>query len=221
MAWTNDPTNTPSTGLSAVPANGGTGFLAWTSSKTATTNTGYFRGNASGAGYANLNSTDGTAFGMYANPLNSFNSAYAYRKPINSLMNNGILSVTLGVNYRNGFKGVTFLKAGVPSFSFDISNDLYRYRFGGSLDYRSGTWTNWSIAYNASSVFRVTFQRVDPFATANIFRINTSDDTGLLANNTVSRDIDEIRFYVDSTESSIVENNLYFNFLSAYNAFRL
>lgn len=220
MAWTNDPTNTPSTGLSAVPPNGGSGFQAWTSSKTATTNTGYFRGDASLNGYSGLNSSDSTSFGMYAHPTGSFNSAYAFRKPINPLMNNGIFSVLLGMNFRNGYKGIQFLKAGNPSFTFDVSGDTYRYRWGGPLDYRSGTWQNTGFVYNSTSVFRVTFQRVDPFATASIFRINTSDDTGLLANGAAAKDIDEVRIYIDSTDNGNVENVLYFNFLSAYNAYR-
>jgi len=231
MAWTNDPTNTPSTGLSAVPPNGGSGFQAWTSSKTASIGTGYFLGNAAALGYANLNSADNTAFAMYGHMGGgggSGNSTFAFRKPINPLMDNGIISLKIGVNFRNGYKGVQFLNAGNPVFTFTVYSNLYRYRFGGAYDYQNTTGYNtWaSLAYQSNSVFNFIYTKISSsFATIDMSRTSSdpSSPEELATFNSsaaINKTVDEIRFFVDSADNSLEANNLYFNFLSAYNAYR-
>ena len=209
MAWTNNSTDTA---LSAVPANGGTGFQAWTSSEVGGAAAGYFLGSSTEFGGGNLNSVDGSSFGMYGQ--GSGNNAYAYRKLINGLMVGGIWTCKIGINYRNGYKGVQFYKAGTPTFLFQAAADQYQYTTNFS------TYTNTGWVYGAQSVFTVRAERTTSSNTAyTVSRDGAPGDT-FTVNVATNTDIDEVGFFVGNTTAAQNESNLYFNSLSAYNAYR-
>jgi len=218
MAWTNDVNG----GLSAVPANGGTGFQAWTSSEQGDINVGqYFLGDSVGATFGNVNSLNDKAFGLYA--AGTGNTANVYRKMILGLMEGGSFTVKFATQFRNGNKGVIVLKSGTPVFNFDVGGpDQYRHsRNWTGSSFSSFTDTGW--VYSSTSVFTLSVTR--PAVGETYFTVTREADatdpvvrtTGplVITNNT---DVDEIQFYSSQTDPG-TPNNLYFNFLSAYNAY--
>ena len=208
MAWTNNSTDTA---LSAVPANGGTGFQAWTSSEAGGASAGYFLGSSSEYGGGSLNSIDGSSFGMYGQGTG--NNAYAYRKMLNGLMVGGIWTFKIAINYRNGYKGVQFYKSGTPTFLFQAAADQYQY----TTDFSNYTNTGW--AYGAQSVFTVRAERTTVSNTAYTVSRDGSPGDTFTVNVGTNTDIDEVGFFVGNT-SAEGQSNFYFNFLSAYNAYR-
>lgn len=220
MAWTN---NVVSGGLSAVPANGGIGFQPWTSFEQGDINVGqYFLASSVANNFGNVDSSNGLAFGMYAEgPGNTVN---VYRKMILGLMVGGYFTAKFATQFRNGSKGVVVLTNGTPRFNFDIGSDQYRY---------SNTWTGTSFInftntgwpYSSTSVFTLSVQR--PSENLCLFTVTRDADafdpiprnTGPIIE-TSSTNVNEIQFYTSQTDvGGGTPNNLFFNFLSAYNAY--
>jgi len=218
MAWTNDPNG----GLSAVPANGGTGFQSWTSSEQGDSTAGfYFLADSTGDGFGDVNSSNGRAFGMFASGTG--NTVNSYRKMILGLMVGGSFTVRFATQYRNGNKGVVILNSGTPVFNFDVGGpDQYRYSttYTGSI-FTSFTNTDW--IYSGTSVFTLSVHRPEAgVCTFTVLRDADGTDTtprstGPISINT-NTDVDELQLYTSQTEVGS-PNNLYFNFLSAYNAY--
>lgn len=214
MPWTNNSTDTA---LSAVPDNGGIGFIAWTSSESGGASSGYFLGSSNEYDGGNINSSDfftasGTSFGMYG--VGSGNNAYAYRKILQGLMVGGFITFKIAIQFRNGAKGIRFFRNGTPTFYFQASNDdRYEYSLDGS------TWTDTLWGYNGRSVFTVRAHRTSE---SNISYTVSRDGTAdtFTVNSSTSTDIDEVAIFVENTNSG-GQNNIYFNFLSAFNNYRL
>ena len=116
----------------------GAGFGAWTLTATqsgsATGYSGFFNGAAQYLSYSNtgspigptsLNSSNGNAFGLYANQ-NSAASAVATRSFSSALDAGQTFSADLAVNYRNGNKGISILDgSGISIFKFNVGSDDY------------------------------------------------------------------------------------------------
>jgi hypothetical protein len=238
MAFTNDQTSSPSKSLSAVPANGGSGYLAWNTeltspfiAKSPSSQTGYALLNAENAGYSNMNSPSNVCFSMYAyQPSNNNFYCNAFRKLIEPLQDGGFfLKVRLGINFTNGFKGVQFLSRRQPVFTFaafGTASQRYNYRWGNNYepwDFSSGGVTGgyFSVGlgnYIQNSVFDITM-----LYSGNLYatvKRGVYSNT-FLAPQSTPKDVDEIRFFVAGTDNSNVENNLYFNSLSGFSIYRL
>jgi len=233
MAWQ----NSGSTGLFAEPTNGGQGFKAWSASRTADAIgnvTGYFLGTSTEYSGGNLNSDDNSCFGMYAidtdnNPATT-QTCNVVRELMSPLMIGGTLTFKLGIQYRNGFKGVVFKNGTKDLFAFRAGvlggGDAYQTaagNAGGAL----GTYTNLGWGYGTGdSVFTLAYNRTGTNSARCFIR-----QTGTSANNSTtinidpgsdSTAIDRVEFYVANTQfGGGGQNNLYFNSLSAYNEWRL
>lgn len=223
MPWQDNPSG----GLFADPTSGGIGFDNWTSSEQGTlTNAGYFTGqpffNSSGGLYSNLASTDGNAFGMYGELAG--NEARCFRKLLAPLALGGNFAVKLGMNYLNGYKGVIFRKSTTgPVFIFQGAGNAYQFNNnwnGSSWD--PGSWQNAPWLYKADSVIFIQFDRITSnFANITMTRPNTPTRDQTTTNVTTNTDIDQIDFFIGGTDAlPDIENNLYFNFLSAFTAYR-
>ena len=231
MAWQ----NSGSTGLFAEPTNGGQGFKAWSASRTADGTgsvTGYFLGTSTEYSGGNLNSDDNSCFGMYAididnNPATT-QTCNVVRELMSPLMIGGTLTFKIGIQYRNGFKGVVFKNGANDVFAFRAGllggGDAYQYATrvpGVGL----GSYTDLGWGYGTGdSIFTLAFNRTGT-GTAQCFL----RQTGTSANNSTniqlntgsdSTAIDRVEFFVANTSSG-GQNNLYFNSLSAYNEWRL
>jgi len=205
--WGNNSTNTS---LSADPESGGTGFQVWTSDETGGSAAGFFTASSTQYGGGNVNSDDESAFGIYG--VGSGNVARCFRKIINPLMVGGNYSFKIAAQFRNGSKGINFYRLGNSLFSFRIAADKYEY----STNLITYTDTGWT--YSGTSVFTVVATRTgENNIDFKVSRDGTADSITVSLSGLVN--IDEAEFFVGSTESG-GENNLYFNFLSAYNAYR-
>lgn len=205
--WGNNSTNT---GLSAVPASGGTGFQAWTSDEVGGAAVGFFTSNSTQFSGGNINSDDNNAFGMYG--VGSGNVARCFRKMINPLMVGGIFSVKFAAQFRNGRKGINVYRQGNGLFSFRIAGNKYEYSTN-LITYNDTLWS-----YSGASVFTLKIERPGfNYIVFQVSRDGTSDNITVPLSGLV--DVNEIEFFVGDTESG-GQNNLYFNFLSAYNAYR-
>jgi hypothetical protein len=241
MPWTNDPQG----GLSALPANAGSGFISWTSFQQ-----GPFFGsidgennlvsmvganpliqlniptyytaapfyNSTGSTYEGLSSSETSCFSMSAAGANS--SISCYRKLISPLMLNGNLEVRVGINYRNGFKGVFARKNNIRIFGFVATDNEYQ-------TYNGSAYANVPIAYHPDSVFFISILRTLILSTDSVIARVTRpkyDGSTPVASivETANLQIDELEFIVEQTDLNgpVYENSLFFNYLTGYSAYR-
>lgn len=190
-------------------SNQGTGFGAWDLSSNNNNNTtefaGYFLGSSTD-GTGNLN-TAGQSFGMYANPGSAFSNA-ARSLTGGALALGQNFSITLGVNFRNGNKGIDLLSGASTVFNFNVGADQY-FVNGQGL----------AIAYQPDSVF--TLSLTPTSATTLLVLVTRSSSAGgteVAFSNTVTVTggdaIDGFKLYVSGTENGSSANNLYFNSIS-------
>ena len=241
MPWTNDPQG----GLSALPANAGSGFVSWTSFQqgpffgtmngednlvsmvgsnrliqlnipTYYTSAPFY--NSSGSTYEGLSSSETSCFAMSAAGANS--SISCYRKLISPLMLNGNLEVRVGINYRNGFKGVFARKNNTRIFGFVATNNQYQI-------YNGSAYANVPITYQPDSVFFISILRTLILSTdsliSRVTRPKYDGSTPVVSHvDTVNVDIDELEFIVEQTNLNEpnYENSLFFNYLTGYSAYR-
>ena len=145
--------------------NGGTGFNAWTFSTAGGASSGRFIGNSTGLSGsptgADINSS-GESFGMFAQDNaagTQFSQAFrTFAAPNSTLTIGQEFSFDLGVNFRNGQKGVDVRNSsGTAIFNFNIGNlgsgDAYTVQFA--------TTGNGSIgsSYHANTAFHLTFMQ--------------------------------------------------------------
>lgn len=241
MPWTNNPQG----GLSALPANAGSGFISWTSFQQ-----GPFFGsidgeynlvsmvganpliqlniptyytaapfyNSTGSTYEGLSSSETSCFAMSAAGANS--SISCYRKLISPLMLNGNLEVRVGINHRNGFKGVFARKNNTRIFGFVATDNAYQ-------SYNGSAYTNVPITYQPDSVFFISILRTLILSTdsviARVTRPKYDGNTPVVSIvETANVQIDELEFIVEQTDVSgpTYENSLFFNYLTGYSAYR-
>lgn len=209
--------NASGTALSSIPANGGIGFQTWTSSEAGGSSAGYRTLDSTEYGGGNVNSSDGLSFAMFGTGFG--NNARCYRKTINPLQIGSSFRVRLGIRFRNGFKGAGFFANGLNAFLFQAAatggGDQYQYSVDGGSN-----WTNLAWPYGTgASTFEVTAYRVTTNRHDFVIR---QENTGNIetATRNLGDPVDELHMFVGNTGSG-GDNNLYFNFLSAYNPFRL
>jgi len=212
MPWTNNIDNTT---LYSEPVNGGVGFQAWTALKTPGTNSGYFLGSSTQYGGGNLDSPNGTSFGLYGN--NSGNNAYAYRKLIEPIMFGGRYSFKMGTQWRDGQKGFFCYSDGTPVLLFQAAGDRYEW----TTDFVTYNNTNWM--YSGTSVFTILIERKNNISSVDSLFFTVQRDApadSFTAERTTNLNFNEVGFFNQNTTGT-GNNNLYFNFLSCYNAYRL
>jgi hypothetical protein len=207
MAWT---TNSSNDGLSAIPSNGGTGFLAWTSSKTASNNAGYFLGDST-AGGGNVN-VGGNAFAIYAHSGTNANAVRDFADPLATVGDFFFCRFTL--NYRNGFKGIA-LRDGTNTnqFLFQAASDAYETFAEDGNGYINTGW-----GYTGSGIYDL---RYTVNANTRVFSVTRDfSETVTRTISSSSLSISNVLFFIGNTDNGDSQNNLYFNSLSTFNPYR-
>lgn len=233
MAWENNFANT---GLYADPANGGIGFEDWTSSEGGTGSDNLDAGFFSYYPYSTdtnvvlpgLSSLNTYCFGIYGkkdtNP-SLYREARCFRNLKSPLMVGGDLVVTIGLNYRNGFKGVSFKNTS------DTGNEIKFRLQGASNDLQyytpSDGTVNWNSVFPYSingQSFQIRFRRLtadDVSIRVALIGSSSHQDINIDTAGDGNLAVNQLEFFCGDTDRSPNEqNNLYFNFLSSYNAWR-
>ncbi len=177
----------------------GSGFKGWDLSNNNNNGTdtfaGYFIGDST-AGTGDIN-TSGVSFGMYANPGLAF--ATAVRGFDTPLTTGQTFSIDLGVNFRNGSKGINIRDTGGTGlFNFDVSGDDY---------FVNGTTLG--LAYSAISTFTLSFEQ--KAGTTVGVSITRGGGTVYSQDLDFGAAMDNFELYVSGTENGDAENNLYAN----------
>jgi len=201
--------------------NGGYGFQPWVISGNNGPGDGFtnfvggFLGDATAGGINSaLNGTDGESFALYANGDGTGTNAPLAEasRDFTALDIGESITISLGINFRNGSKGVMFQAGGTWLFEFSVFNDDYWYNVRDTGD--NPVSLGW--LYLSSSVIKVTLSRTSANTyNVNFFRDNSPDDNLLVQGITLSQPPDRVRFYSYDTDSGD-QNNLYFNDLSIY-----
>ncbi|HMP90460.1 MAG TPA: hypothetical protein PJ991_09670 [Kiritimatiellia bacterium] len=174
---------------------------------------GAFIGDSTSGG-PNVNSSEGTAFALYANKdgEGGDDPLVEATRPFDELGVGESVSFVMGVNFRNGAKGVMFQNAGDWLFEVGVFADDYWYnvRDQGNNPVSLG----WN--YAADSAIVVILSRVD----ATTYNVSLSREGGspeelIIQGITLSKAPDRVRFYVFNTDSGD-ENNLYINNLAIF-----
>ena len=198
--------------------NGGTGFTPWDLTQNnagAGIFAGYFIGDSSTGlgGNTSLNNPTGDSFGVFANPSTAF--ANANRGFAEGALTTGqTFSLQLGVNFRNGNKGLTLTSGGTELFDFNVGGDAYTYSENG------GAGTALTLAYEPDSIFTLAFtQEAGNNIALSISRTTTELGTESVLNTTfngTAGSIDGFKLYNSGTSGGADgdADNLYFNNLS-------
>lgn len=198
--------------------NGGTGFQAW--NIFASGSGGAFLGDSTEAGGGDINSiafgnSVTQAFGFWGNPSGG-NYINAYRQFAGGALSMGqSFTVKIGVNWRNGNKGLDLLSGGVSVYNLNVGSDDYLYedKINGSGAVSFG-W-----AYSASSIIEVKVTQgnagVLTQAVIDVYRYTTDIGTNTDSQTfTFTGAIDELKLYCGDTDASGSQNNLYANDLA-------
>lgn len=183
-------------------SNGGYGFLAWDFDELGG---GAFLGSTAAVNLGNID-TDGTSFGLYANPAG--NSIDVKRNLPNNLSVGYALSATLAVAYRNGNKGMSVYSDtnwGTEVFNINVGGG------GGGGYYINGVLQS-QVSYTSQMIIRVEIKR----STLTSFDWKVSMTGATPIESTTVGTIRGIKFYNSETENSDPENNLYVNSLKIY-----
>jgi len=206
--------NSDNTALSADPANGGIGYQPWTSTEVGGVEAGYFTGNSTQFGGGNVNSSDNLSWALYGSKVGN-SSARAYRKLINPLEVGSSFRVKIAIRFRNGFKGAGFFANGANIFMFQAATDQYQYSTNGGT-----SWTNLGWDYGTGeSIFDVAaFRTGSNTHDFVVTQVNTAASVTVPVTN--ANVVDELHLFVGNTDGT-GNDNLYVNFISAFNPFRL
>ncbi len=203
--------------------NSGNGFGAWIIGSNNGAGDGYtnYAGVAIGSstdGGPEVNASEGSAFLVYANgegPGDPY--AHAIRPFGTELPIGQAVSVELGVNYRNGTKGVNFQNSGNGLFEFLVFGDAYTYKAGTNdvvnlgWDYAGDSRIVVDVKRVQAQLYDITFTRYGSAPTS----------TALGVINLGSTAPNEMRLYTYNTDSGDAANNLYFNRLIRYAGYEL
>ncbi len=201
-------------------SNGGSGFEPWAFTDNNgvgegyTNYVGFFTGNSLDGG-SDVNASDDNAFALYANGEGTGgpDPLIEARRPFNALGIGESISVDIGVNFRNGAKGVMFQSAEAWLFEVAVFGDEYWYNVRENGD--NPVSLGWS--YAADSAIRVTLSRTGATSyNARLERFGSSPDELLVENIILSQAPDRLRFYVFNTDNGDASNNLYINRLAIY-----
>jgi len=202
-------------------SNGGVGYTGWDLSLNNVTGDGFTNvaGNIlddSSSSAGDVNSSSNNAFAIYAAKEGTGGpdqQASAIRGFASELGLNQKLSVDLGVNFRNGAKGVVLQDTGTWLFEVAVLGDDYWFRNWGAGDTQF-TSLGWA-EYSADTSIRVEVSRVG----SDLYNIVISRSGEYSQSNVISSVSfggnvpDQLRFYTFLTDGG-AENNLYFNRLA-------
>jgi hypothetical protein len=201
--------------------NSGLGFQPWILQNNDGAGTGFtnFAGVFIGdsmLGGPDVNASSGDAFALYANGQGGGLPFVNAIRPFNHELAIGeVISVEIGVNFRNGSKGVALQNSGNPVFEVGAYNDDYFIKYGG-FDPVSLGW-----AYASDSAIVVEFKRVAAeWYDITISREGSAPENyplGLVYLGPVAPN--EVRFFNFNTDSGDSANNLYFNRLALYSGY--
>lgn len=206
-------------GIWTNEANGGGGFGAWAlfNNNDPATNraAGSFIGSSLSGG-PQVNDRNGQAFGLYANgdaaPLSEAFRSFADLQPGQSV------SVEIGVNFRNGSKGVQFWHDdGASNLTALLEIGAYTddYWFENKSSGSAALDLGWE--YAADSAIEVTVSRLtNDFYSVLILRSGSASQSNLINNVVLTSAPNTVRFYAYSNDAGDDANNLYFNSLALF-----
>jgi hypothetical protein len=203
LAWgatagSDDASNYTSDGFTNG-ANQGTGFQAWNIFSEGSAGT--FIGDSTDGSCGDIN-TGGQSFGMWGNPSGA-NYIHCYRQFAGGALGVGqIFTIKLGVNYRNGNKGLDVLGNGSVIFNVNVGGDDYTYHATNAPN----TSLGWSYANN--SVIECAFEQKTG-AVLNVSLTRGSDSFS--QDFSLPNAADEFQLYCGSTDPGSAENNFYAN----------
>ncbi|HMO05502.1 MAG TPA: hypothetical protein PKC67_03600 [Kiritimatiellia bacterium] len=198
--------------------NSGLGFEPWIlqnndgAAEGYTNFAGVFIGNSTFGGM-DVNASSGDAFALYANGQGGGNPFANAIRPLTGGLGIGeVLSLEVGVNFRNGSKGVSFQNSGNNVFEFGVFNDDYWYKVGNDAP------VNLNFAYASDSAFTIEFARISPtLYDITITRTGSEPVNEFLDNIDLGASApNEVRFFTFNTDSGDSANNLYFNRLARF-----
>jgi len=205
-------------GLFEDVGDGGLGFQPWIIQVNNSNGDGYtnyagtFFGNSTTGG-SDVN-VQGSAFGLYANGEGSGGNPFANAVRLfdQELMIGQAVSLEIGVNFRNGSKGVALQNGGSPAFEVGVYSDDYFYKIGNETPVSLG-W-----AYASDSAIEVLLKHVSAdWYDITISRRGGSPETNALGLVSLPTTPNEARFFIFGTEPGD-QNNLYFNRLALFSA---
>ncbi|MBP7828587.1 MAG: hypothetical protein KA248_01575 [Kiritimatiellae bacterium] len=202
-------------------ANQGSGFAAWILTNNNgegvgfTNYAGSFIGNSTADGGGNVNAQPtGDAFGLYANQVGTGGDPLSQAiRPFSAELAAGhTLSVDLGVNFRDGAKGVMIQSGDTWLFEVAVVGDDYVYQNHGG----GGAQTSLGWTYEANTSIRVEVARKTSFLyDVSIIRGGTQAATNKLTGVNLGGAPDRVRFYNFNTAGG-GGNNLFFNRLAIW-----
>lgn len=196
-------------------------FGPWTLSTSNTTGdggaaSGFFIGDSTGpvssgngAGTGDIN-TSGVAFGMYAHKGNPGDtgsvSADATRQLDSALAVNQTLSLQVGVNFRNGDKGIDIYSGGTNNiFNLNIGGDTYAVN-----NATTGNGDLFGDAYDSQTIFTLSLMQTS--VGGGTWTIVRSGGLSGTATGTYTGDPTGLHIYNSNTDANSQNaNNLYFN----------
>lgn len=143
--------------------------------------------------------TNGVSFGIYAHDADAF--ADASRNFLTPLSTGQTFSIILGVNFRNGNKGLSLNSVTGEIFNFNVGGDDYQANHS-SLD----------LAYSSTAIFDLSFTQTSRSGGTFSIIFNGTDVTPV--NKTYSGVATGFKLYNSGTLGGADANNLYFNNLS-------
>lgn len=201
-------------------ANGGYGFQPWILSDNGgsgdgyTNFTGFFTGSSLDGGSA-IDSSRGYSLGIFATGTgtNGPDPLAEAIRPFDALAIGESVSIEIGVNFRNGSKGVMFQSGGTWLFEVGVFGDDYWYNIRDAGDNPISLAWN----YTEDSAIRVVLSRVgDTSYNVMLTRDGSSTNALSIPGITLSQAPDRARFYVFDTENTAPQNNLYLNRISIF-----
>lgn len=205
-------------GIFTNGGNSGLGFEPWILQNNDGAGVGFtnfagaFIGNSI-LGGPDVNASSGDAFALYANGQGGGNPFANAIRPLTGGLGVGeVLSLEIGVNFRNGSKGVSFQNSGNNVFEFGVFNDDYWYKIGNDAP------VNLNFTYASDSAFTIEFARI----AANLYdititRAGSEPASEFLDNVDLGGSApNEVRFFNFNTDSGDNANNLYFNRLARF-----
>ena len=187
-------------------ANGGTGFQIWDIAVNGSG--GIFLGDSTDGNCGDINTTSGStsqSFGMWGNPAGG-NSINCNRKFAGSALSAGQkFSAKLGVNWRNGNKGIDILSSDQVIFNFNVGGDKYTY----SPTNHPAIDLGW--AYSENSVIDLVIEQ----KLGNVLNVDLTRGTDNFNQDfTLTGNADEFKLYCADTDAGSANNNFYANSIS-------
>lgn len=203
--------------------NSGLGFQPWIITNNDgpgagfTNYAGAFIGDST-AGGSDVNASSGNAFALYANGEGDGFPFINAIRPLNDELAVGeVIALEIGVNFRNGSKGVAFQNSGTAIFEVGVYADDYFYKIGNDAPISLG----WDYAFDSAIVVELKRVSGSLYDVTIVREGNTPETSALGVLNLGPTAPNEVRFFNFNTDSGDNANNLYFNRLALYSGYEL